>query len=41
MITLSLGTRKGFIIVDGGIRTHYPKTHGMSTTPFVKELVGY
>ena len=30
-----------FTIVDGGDRTHDPKTHGLSTTPFVKELVGY
>ena len=30
-----------FIIVAGGVRTHDPKTHGLSTTPFVKELVGY
>ena len=26
---------KKFIIVDDGIRTHDPKTHGLSTTPFV------
>ena len=30
-----------FIVVDGGIRTHDPKTHDLSTTPFVKELVGF
>ena len=30
-----------FIMVDGGIRTHDPKKHGLSTTPFVKELKGY
>ena len=29
-----------FIVVDGGIRTHDPITHGLSTTPCVKELVG-
>ena len=27
---------KQFIIVDGGDRTHDPKTHGLSTAPFVK-----
>ena len=32
---------KFIIIVDGGNRTHDPKTHGLSTTPFVKILVGY
>ena len=26
--------------VDGGIRTHDPKTHVLSTTPFVKVLGG-
>ena len=26
-------------MVDGGIWTHDPKSHGMSTTPFVKVLV--
>ena len=35
------GNSEKFIIVDGGDRTHDPKTHGLSTTPFVKELVGY
>ena len=34
-------SEKFIIIVDGGDRTHDPKTHGLSTTPFVKELVGY
>ena len=28
-------------VVDGDIRTHDPKTHGLSTTSFVKELVGF
>ena len=32
---------KKFIIVDGGTRTHDPKTHSLSTTPFVKELEEY
>ena len=32
---------KKFICVDGGDRTHDPKTHGVSTTPFVKVLVGH
>ena len=32
---------KFIIIVDGGIQTHDPKTHDLSTTPFVEELVGY
>ena len=35
------GNSEKFIIVDGGDRTHDPKTHGLSTTPFVKVLVGY
>ena len=35
------GKSDKFIIVDGGDRTHDPKAHGLSTTPFVKELVGY
>ena len=35
------GKSENFIIVDGGDRTYDPKTHGLSTTPFVKELVGY
>ena len=30
---------KKCIVVDGGIRTHDPKTHGPSTTPFVKAIV--
>ena len=29
-----------FIFVDGGDRTHHPKTHGLSTTLFAKVLVG-
>ena len=28
------------LLVDGGIRTHDPKTHGLSTMPFVKEMWG-
>ena len=33
---------KKITIVDGRIRTHDPKNpHGLSTTPFVKEPVGY
>ena len=32
---------KFIIIVDGGDRTHDPKTHGLSTTPFVKVLAGH
>ena len=36
-----MGKSEKFIIVDGGDRTHDPKTHGLSTTPFVKDLVGY
>ena len=31
---------KKYMIVDGGIRTHDPKTHDLSTTPFVEELEG-
>ena len=27
-------------IVDGGIQAHDPKTHGLSTTPFIKEPEG-
>ena len=30
---------KGYsLLVDGGIRTHDPETHGLSTAPFVMEL---
>ena len=32
---------KKFIMVDGEVRTHDPKNHGLLTSPFVKELVGY
>ena len=32
---------KKFVTVDGGIRTHEPKSHGLSTMPFVKVLVGH
>ena len=35
-----MGKSEKFIIVDGGDRTHDPKTHGLSTTPFVKEFSG-
>ena len=31
---------KKFVVVDGGIQTEHSKAHGLSTTPFVKELVG-
>ena len=31
---------KKLLLVDGGIQTHDPKTHGLSTTPFVKKLDG-
>ena len=30
-----------YYIVDAEIRTHNPKTHVLSTTPFVKEVSGY
>ena len=33
-------SRKSLLLVDGGIQTHDPKTHGLSTTPFVKKLEG-
>ena len=29
-----------YIFVDCGVRTHEPKTQGLSTTPFVKGLEG-
>ena len=32
--------RKSLLLADSGIRTHDPKTHGLSTTPFVNELEG-
>ena len=32
---------KKFIIVDVGFEPTTPKTHGLSTTPFVQVLVGY
>ena len=31
---------KKFIMVDVGLETTTQKTHGLSTTPFVKVLVG-
>ena len=31
-------SRNILLLMDGGIRTHDPKTHGLSTTPFVEEL---
>ena len=34
------GKSEKFMIVDGGDRTHDPKIHGLSTTPFVKEISG-
>ena len=37
---VSLLKSEKFIIVDGGDRTHDPKTHGLSTTPFVKIIRG-
>ena len=34
------GKSENFIVVDGGDRTHDPKTHNLSTTPFVKLISG-
>ena len=31
---------KSLLVVDGEIRTHVPKNHGLSTTRFVKESEG-
>ena len=33
--------KKKFIVVDVGFELTTLKTHGLSTTPFVKVLVGY
>ena len=33
-------SREALLLVDDGSRTHDPKTHGPSTTPFAKELGG-
>ena len=41
LVVWSTAISTSAIIVDGEIRTHDPKTHGLSTTPFVKVLVGY
>ena len=33
-------SRKRLLLVDGGVRTHDPKTHSLPTTSFVEELEG-
>ena len=42
MLSISTwGKTEKVYYVDGGIRTHDPENHDLSTSPFVEELVGY